>query len=99
RAPSERLRVELVHTVKTPEPKLNKPERELRAFLELHPGSHNLKELENAVKQASAATRSLARKGILSLKPETVAMKAAIRARHELNPAQQTAFQQIHESI
>ena len=26
-------------------------------------------------------------------------MKAAIRARHELNPAQQAAFQQIHESI
>jgi primosomal protein N' (replication factor Y) len=26
-------------------------------------------------------------------------MKAAIRARHELNPAQQAAFQQIHEAI
>ena len=99
RAPSERLRVELVRGGKGPEPKLNKPERELRAFLELHPGSHNLKELEDAVKQASAAARSLARKGILSLKPETVAVKAAIRARHELNPAQQAAFQQIHESI
>ena len=99
RAPSERLRVELVRAGKGPEPKLNKPERELRAFLELHPGSHNLKELEDAVKHASAAARSLARKGILSLKPETVAVKAAIRARHELNPAQQAAFQQIHESI
>ena len=99
RAPSERLRVELARAGKGPEPKLNKPERELRAFLELHPGSHNLKELEDAVKHASAAARSLARKGILSLKPETVAVKAAIRARHELNPAQQAAFQQIHESI
>jgi primosomal protein N' (replication factor Y) len=28
-----------------------------------------------------------------------VAIKAAIRARHELNPAQQAAFQQIHEAI
>jgi primosomal protein N' (replication factor Y) len=100
RAPSERLRVELAAGgAKGPEPKLNKPERELRAFLELHPGSHNLKELEDAVKHSSAAARSLARKGIVSLKPETVAIKAAIRARHELNPAQQAAFQQIHETI
>ena len=34
-----------------PSLKLNKPERELRAFLELHPGSHNLKELEDMVQQ------------------------------------------------
>ncbi len=76
RAPSERLRVELLPGGKGPEPKLNKPERELRAFLELHPGSHNLKELEDAVKNASPAARSLARKGLVTLKPETVAMKA-----------------------
>jgi primosomal protein N' (replication factor Y) len=99
RAPSDRLRVELAAGFQGPEPKLNKPERELRAFLELHPGSHNLKELEDAVKHSSAAARSLARKGIVSLKPETVAIKVAIRARHELNPAQQAAFQQIHETI
>lgn len=99
RAPSERLRVELSGGANGPEPKLNKPERELRAFLELHPGSHNLKELEGTVKHASAAARSLARKGMVSLKPETVAVKAAIRARHQLNSAQQAAFQQIHEAI
>jgi primosomal protein N' (replication factor Y) len=99
RAPSDRLRVELAAAGKGPEPKLNKPERELRAFLELHPGSHNLKELEDMVKHASAAARSLARKAMVSLKPETVAMKATIRARHSLNPAQQAAFQQIHEAI
>jgi primosomal protein N' (replication factor Y) len=99
RASSERLRVELLRSGKGPEPKLSKPERELRAFLELHPGSHNLKELEDAVNHSSAAARSLARKGIVSLKPETVAVKAAIRARHALNPPQQAAFQQIHESI
>jgi primosomal protein N' (replication factor Y) len=99
RAPSDRLRVELAAAPKGPEPKFNKPEREMRAFLELHPGSHNLKELEDMVKHASAAARSLARKGVVSLKPETVAVKAAIRARHDLNPAQQAAFQQIHEAI
>ncbi len=97
RAPSERLRVEL-----TPAPKdgkFNKPERELRAFLELHPGSHNLKELEDAIRNVSPAARSLARKGVVTLKPETVAVKTTIRARHDLNPAQQAAFEQIHAAI
>ncbi len=77
RAPAERLRVEIRDqgsgirdrgsgdggAVAAYAPaKLSKPERELQAFLELHPGSHNLKELEDAVKDASAAARSLARK-------------------------------------
>src|SRR5215831_2952582 len=52
RAPAERLRVELDSARRggDAEPKLNKPERELMAFLELHPGSHNLKQLEEMVK-------------------------------------------------
>ena len=42
--------------------KLNKAERELRAFLELHPGSHNLKELEaHGEERQHRAARSLAR--------------------------------------
>jgi primosomal protein N' (replication factor Y) len=57
RAPSDRLRVELAATPK--DGKFNKPERELRAFLELHPGSHNLRELEDAIKNVSPAARSL----------------------------------------
>jgi primosomal protein N' (replication factor Y) len=101
RAPANRLRVELAGA--KPEHaglKLNKPERELRAFLELHPGSHNVKELEDMVRNASPAARSLARKGLVSLKPETVPVAAgAVRARHELNPAQQAAFTQIREAI
>jgi primosomal protein N' (replication factor Y) len=98
RAPSERLRIELVGGAG--DAKLNKPERELRAFLELHPGSHNLKELEGTVRNASMAARSLARKGLVSLKPETVAMASVpVRARHALNPAQQAAFEQIREAI
>ncbi len=101
RAPADRLRVEFAEPKPgQPEAKLNKPERELRAFLELHPGSHNLKELEDMVKNASPAARSLARKGLVSLQPETVAAAAGlIRARHELNPAQQAAFAQIREAI
>ena len=98
RAPSEKLRVELV-AGGAGDLKLTKPEREVRAFLELHPGSHNLKELEEAVKHASAAARSLGRKGLVTLKPETVEIRAAIRARHELNPPQQAAFEKIREAI
>src|SRR5215475_10040553 len=53
RAPAERLRVELAPKAPSGELKFNKPERELRAFLELHPGSHNLRELEGMVRNAS----------------------------------------------
>src|SRR5262245_26239462 len=97
RAPSERLRVELAK--ERGEAKLNKPERELCAFLELHPGSHNLKQLEEMVKNASGAARSLGRKGIVSLKPETVAYQGPLRAKHTLNPVQQAAFERIREGI
>jgi primosomal protein N' (replication factor Y) len=99
RAPAERLRVEIAGAAGA-SLKLNKPERELRAFLELHPGSHNLKELEDAVKNASLAARSLARKGIVSLKPEPVSITTgAVRARHDLNEAQRDAFDQIQQAI
>jgi primosomal protein N' (replication factor Y) len=98
RAPSDRLRVELAGG--NSDAKLNKPERELRAFLELHPGSHNLKDLEDAIRNVSPAARSLARKGLVTLKPETVAITAgAVRVRHALNPAQQAAFEPIREAI
>jgi primosomal protein N' (replication factor Y) len=99
RAPSERLRVELA-AAPAGEIKLNKPKRELRAFLELHPGSHNLKELEGTVRNSSVAARSLARKGLVTLKPETMAIAAGpVRVRHALNPAQQSAFEQIAAAI
>jgi len=102
RAPADRLRVELDGTRRRggAEEKLNKPERELTAFLELHPGSHNLKQLEDMVKNASPAARSLARKGIVSLTPEPAGIAAGpIRARHVLNEAQQAAFERIREAI
>src|SRR5579864_9224195 len=61
RAPSERLRVELEH--EPDDAKRPKAERELIAFLTLHPGSHNLKELEAQVHNAGAAARTLAQIG------------------------------------
>jgi len=103
RAPSERLRVELrgeIGDARLGVITLNRPERELRAFLELHPGSHNLKELEGTVRNASLAARSLGRKGLVTLKPETVPVKSGpIRARHELNAAQQVAYDEIASAI
>ena len=50
--------------------KLTKRERELHAFLELHPGTHNLEQLEASVKGASQAARSLARRNLITLEPE-----------------------------
>ena len=98
RAPSVRLRVEIAPGA--PERKLNKPERELRAFLELHPGSHNLKDLETTVKNSSAAARSLARKGLVFLRPEPMAAAAGpVRVPHQLNPAQAAAFEQIRSAV
>jgi primosomal protein N' (replication factor Y) len=97
RAPSGRLRVEWNGAAT--EGKLNKPERELRAFLELHPGSHNLKDVEQLVRNAGPAARFLARRGLVSLKAETAAAATgAVRARHQLNAAQQAAFEQIREA-
>ena len=102
RAPAGRLRVELAAAPpESPQlSKLSKAERELRAFLELHPGSHNLKDLEDMVKNASPAARSLARRGVLSLKTEMVPSAAGpLRTRHALNPAQQASFEAIREAI
>jgi primosomal protein N' (replication factor Y) len=98
RVPAERLRIELTGTA--PDAKLNKSARELLAFLQLHPGSHNLKEVEGAVKNASIAGRFLARIGAVTLTPETAAAAAwPIRARHMLNPTQQAAFDAIAGAI
>jgi len=98
RAPAERLRVELAAA--PGEGKFNKAERELRAFLELHPGSHNLGDLTAMVRHASTAARSLARKGVVALKTEPMALRSGpVRARHALNTAQQAAFTQIASAL
>lgn len=94
RASAARLCVEF-HTRPEGE-KLNKTERELLAYLELHPGVHNLDELAKSVKGASAAARSLARRKLLDLKPVPLDTGAAwARPRHALNSHQQTAVDAI----
>jgi primosomal protein N' (replication factor Y) len=99
RAPSERLRVEPARP-RRPPAKLGKPERELLAFLELHPGSHNLKDLESMVRDASPAARALARKKLVTLRrnpwPSTPDPCAR---RTRSTPPQAAAFDQIGAAI
>ena len=98
RAPAAKLRVEA--TDKEAEGKLPKPERELLAYLALHPGSHNLGEIEELVKNAGTAARSLGRKGLLRLTPERVEIRSApIRAPHDLNVTQRNAYDLIAAGI
>jgi primosomal protein N' (replication factor Y) len=97
RAPAARLRVEFLGRGAE---KLSKWERELAAFLELHPGSHNLAELEQQVKNASVSARAMARRGLLKLTPEALAAGAAwARPAHELNPHQESARAAVAEAL
>ena len=101
RAPAIRLRIELaVNSEADPNAKAPKAERELLAYLSLHPGSHNLADLEEMVKNASTAARALARKKLVNLTPEPLAIRSApIRAPHDLNPSQRNAFELIAAGI
>ncbi len=96
RASAARLRVEFLARAE----KLPKPQRELLSYLELHPGSHNLAEVEKLVPKASVAARALARNTLVRLTVESVhAASGPIRAPHALNTFQQTAFGQIQEAL
>lgn len=99
RSPANRLRAEF--TARPADSvKLTKNERELISYLELHPGSHNLADLELAIPKPAATARSLARRAMIRLRPEAPSMvTAAVRAPHALNRWQQAAFDRIAESI
>jgi primosomal protein N' (replication factor Y) (superfamily II helicase) len=105
RASAERLRVQLSPSATNEErtttdgARLPKWERELLAYLELHPGSHNLAELEIAVKKASQSARSLARKKLVDLTTETSLPLADPRPIRTLNPAQLLAYQEIEAAL
>jgi len=80
--------------------KLTKRERELHAFLELHPGTHNLEALETSVKGASQAARSLARRGLITLEPEApTGVFTSEAPPRTLNPHQLEAYQQIEAAL
>jgi len=83
-----------------PEGKLNKAERELVSYLELHPGSHNLGGLEAKIRNSPKAARALARRGVLDLTLETsLPAHEPLRPAHVLNPHQKAAFDRIGQSI
>jgi len=101
RASAARLRVEFVTRAVE---KIPKQERELLAYLELHPGQHNVATLEDTLPKASTAARALARRQLarLALEPVSgpISSKAAPpRAPHTLNPHQQNAFEAIGSAL
>lgn len=80
--------------------KLTKAERELHAFLELHPGSHNVHELEAQVKNASQAARALARKKAITLETESpITHLEAAKPARTLNMHQLDAYNQIEAAL
>jgi primosomal protein N' (replication factor Y) len=80
--------------------KLPKAERELLSYLELHPGTHNLAEVDSIVKSASRSARALARRGCLELKTQRTASDSGwANPRHELNEAQQSCFNEIRQAL
>ncbi len=98
RASAARLRVQ--YTARPDGGKLKKSERELVSYLELHPGSHNLQQIEDAVPGASEAARSLARKSLVSLQVEAPVMAGyPLKPVPTLNQKQQEAFDTIQSSI
>ncbi len=98
RAAAARLRVEL--TGRPAGVKLARAERELISFLELHPGSHNLADIETLVKHGSKAARALARRDLLRLVVENAAQMASdFRPPHTLNGHQREAFAKLREAI
>jgi len=98
RASAARLRAEFLR--RPEQEKLPKAERELLSYLELHPGSHNVAELEQAVAKASTAARALARRELAKLTVEAVATsQVPFRAPHAMNPHQQAAFDRIGAAL
>ncbi len=98
RASSSRLKVEF--SGRPAEAPRKKSERELLAYLEMHPGPHSLAAVEKNVRGAGQAARALARRSLVLLRPDEPASPSlAAPARHTLNPAQQEAFERLKEGI
>lgn len=99
RASSERLQIEFFGRPDAEE-KLSKSERELLAFLELHPGAHNLAEVAENVKRASEAARKLGRRGLIKIEAEHVQTGMGYeRTAPELNADQTAAHDAIAAAI
>jgi len=97
RASAARLRVEFLK--RPDDAKLPKAERELLSFLELHPGAHNLKQLEGTLKAASTAARALARRGLVRLETESPIYVEPETPSRTLSAHQLSAYQEIESAI
>jgi len=99
RLPAEKLQAEFLRRPEL-DIKLKKPERELLAFLELHPGQHNLAVLGETIKRASEAARALARRELIKLEIEQVSVASGFeRPVPQLNTDQQTACASVDEAL
>ncbi len=99
RASTDRLRVEFRERP-AEGLKLKKSERELLAFLELHPGIHEFKDLTGILKRASEAARALARRELVRLTTEMeISTDGFERPTPVLNPHQQAAFETIAQAL
>jgi primosomal protein N' (replication factor Y) len=99
RAAAARLTIEF-RTRALPDARLNKSERELLAFLELHPGLHNVASLSGKLKNASMAARSLARKELVRLEAEALQTTGGYeRPKPILNSHQEEAVGVIHAAL
>ncbi len=99
RAPAERLQAEFLRRP-VPEEKLKKSERELLAFLELHPGPHKVAQLGERIKRASETARALARQELVRLEPEGLKTASGFeRPAPVLNGHQQEAFNAIEAAL
>ncbi len=95
RASAERLQAEFLKRPPA-EIKLKKNERELLAFLELHPGKHNLAETAKKINKASESARALARRDLIRLEVEFIRPLARFEsAVPTLNPHQEAAAGEI----
>ncbi|MBV9222905.1 MAG: primosomal protein N' [Acidobacteriaceae bacterium] len=99
RASAERLRAEFIGRPAT-DIRLKKGERELLAFLELHPGPHNVAALAKQLKRASEAARSLGRQGLIQLEVEGISAPSGYeRPIPILNAHQEEAFRAIESAV
>lgn len=99
RASADRLEVEFLCRP-APDIKLKKSERELLAFLELHPGRHNLNEAAERIPKASEAARSLARRELVRLQAKALQPSMLFSGSPPvLNPFQETAFGAIRTAL
>jgi primosomal protein N' (replication factor Y) len=98
RLPAEKLLVEFMERA-AEGTKLRKPERELLAFLELHPGPHNLGELTEKLPYASRTARSLARQNLVRVETEVLRAGGFEHSIPLLNTHQQQALDAVSGAL